>query len=157
MANAILNALGSRTSFTITLASLASSTTGVGRQATLVDNTTTKAAAALVYLKITTGTTPTINKNVYVYLLRYDNSAIGDDSVGASDAAWTRVNAQLLGTIFVNSASSNIAYYGVFDTAFLGVLGPKWAIGIVHDTAVNLNSTEGNHLYAYIPYNPEVQ
>jgi hypothetical protein len=139
--------------FTITLASLASSTTGVGRQTTLVDNTTNKYLAAQVELKITMGTTPTANTLVYVYLIRYDNTAIADDGAGASDAGWTQINAPLLGTILCSAATSNVAYYGVFNTGFLGELGPKWGIGIVNSTGAALNSTEGNHGYSWIGIN----
>lgn len=157
MANDILNEIGSRTAFTITVASLATSTTFVGRQSDLVDNTTTKAPAALVYVQITTGTSPTANRNIYVRLIRYDNSAIADDGAGTSDAALTCLNAPILGILQMNSASNNVAFRAVFDTAPLGVLGPKWGIQVSHDTGVNLNSTGGNHVLAYIPYWPEVQ
>jgi len=157
MANKVIDLFGTRTALTITLASLASSTVGVGRQSTLVDNTTTRHHAAVVYCKVTVGTTPTINRSIYVYLVRYDDSAIGDDAVGATDAAQTIVNAKLLGVIAVNSASSDLSYYGVFDTSGLGALGPKWGITIVHDTVAALNATGSNHVIAYIGYDPEVQ
>lgn len=157
MANDILHEWGTRAALTITLASLASSTTFVGRQSDLVDNTTVKAPAALVFVQVTTGTTPTANRNIYVRLLRYDNSAVADDGAGTSDAALTCLNAPLLGILQMNSGSSNVAFRATFDTAPLGVLGPKWGIQISHDTGVNLNSTAGNHVVAYIPYWPEVQ
>lgn len=146
----IADIFASVTNFVITLASLATSTAGVGRQSTLVDNTSNKYLSALVYIKVTVGTTPTINTPIYVYLLRYDNNAIGDDAVGASDAAITIKNAQLLGVLTCTATTSDVPYSGVFDTSPLGPLGPKWGIAIVHSTGVNLNSTEGNHLYAFI-------
>ena len=138
-------------SFTITLASLASSTTGVGRQSTLVDNSANLYTSAQIDLKITTGTTPTANTLVYVYLIRSDNNTpIIDDGAGASDAGLTVVNAPLLGTILVSAATSNAAYYGVFDTKFLGSIGPKWGIAVVNSTGAALNSTEGNHIKEYL-------
>ena len=153
----ILTVPGTLTAMTITLASLATSAAGVGRQSTLVDNTSVKAPAALVYCKVTTGTTPTANTSILVYLIRYDNSAFGDDGCGTSDAALTIINAQLLGSILNPATTSNTAYYGVFDTAPFGPLGPKWGVAIVHNTGVNLNSTGGNHVIEYIAYNPQVQ
>jgi len=139
--------------FTITLASLANSTVGVGRQSTLIDNTTNRYLAAQINLKITMGTSPTANSLVYVYLIRYDNTAIADDAAGASDAGWTQINASLLGTIVCSAATSNASYYEILNTEFLGPLGPKWGIGIVNSTGVALNSTEGNHGYSWIGIN----
>ena len=133
---------------TITLASLTNSTAGVGRQSTLVDNTTNLYTSAEIALKITMGTSPTANSLIYVYLIRSDNAGtpVIDDGAGASDAGLTVVNAPLLGTILCSAATSNAAYYGVFDTKFLGSLGPKWGIAIVNSSGATLNSTGGNHL-----------
>lgn len=138
--------------FTITLASLANSTSGAGRQSTIIDNTSNLYTSAQVSLKITVGTTPTANSLIYVYLIRSNNdtTAIIDDGAGASDAALTVVNAPLLGTILCSAATSNTAYYGVFDTKALGSLGPKWGIAVVNSTGVALNATGGNHVASYI-------
>ena len=35
--------------------------------------------------------------------------------------------------------------------------GPRWGIGIVHDTGVNLDSTGGNHYLYWVGVYPEVQ
>lgn len=137
--------------FTITLASLSNSTSA-GRQSTLIDNTTNLYTSAQVNCKITVGTTPTANSLIYVYLIRSNNDStpIIDDAGGASDAAITITNAPLLGTILVPAATSNTAYYGVFDTKFLGSLGPKWGIAVVNNSGVALNSTAGNHVCSYV-------
>lgn len=159
-ANEIMDKFGSSTAMTITLASLASSTSGVGRQSTLIDNTTVRASEAIVYVKITVGTTPTANKPIYVYLLRGDDPASSnfrDDGAGASDAGLTIINAQLLGTIMCTAATSDVAYRGAFSTRGLGALGKEWGIAIVHETAVNLNATAGNHFVRYVTVNPDVQ
>ena len=153
MANQINTKNIASAGFTITLASLAS---GSARQSTLIDNSSTDYPAALVYLKITSGaSTPTAGTVYEVYLLRGDGT-IRNDAAGASDAAITIENASLLGTIVVTATTSK-AFYGVFDTAGLGVLGPEWGIAVKNSSGQALNSTEGNHDYNYVYYVPEIQ
>jgi hypothetical protein len=148
----ITDTYGAVTTMTITLASLASSVAGVGRQSTIVDNTSTKFLSALVNVKVTVGTTPTANTPIYVYLIRSnaDGTPIQDDGSGASDAALTVVNSPLLGVINCPAATSDTAYYGIFDTSALGPLGPKWGIAVVQSTVTNFNSTAGNHIVNFI-------
>lgn len=148
----VKDAFAAAATMTITLGSLANSAAGVGRQSTLVDNTSNLYTSAQIALKITTGTTPTANSLIYVYLIRSDNNGtpIIDDGAGASDAGLTVVNAPLLGTILVPAATSNTAYYGVFDTKFLGSLGNKWGIAVVNNSGAALNSTGGNHVVEFV-------
>lgn len=149
-----LDTFASLGTLTISLASIASSTTGVGRQSTLVDNTSNKYTSAMVYLKLETGgSAPTANSLIYVYLVRYDNNTVADDGAGTSDAALTVVNAPLLGTILVSTTGTNTFYYGCFDTSFLGPLGPKWGIAIVNSSGAALHGTEGNMLKNWIGRN----
>lgn len=164
MANKIEPLLSSPAALTVTLASLASSTAGVGRQSTLVDNSTTRYAQILVTVSIKVGTSPTAGKAIYVYALRSnkDTTAIRDDSAGASDAAWTRKTADYL--YYPNSNRPSILYCGSAATGdvFKGLFlldqpGPEWGIGVVHDTGVNLDSTGGNHVCSWIGVNPEIQ
>jgi hypothetical protein len=135
-----------RAAFTITLNSLASSAAGVGRQSTLITGNTSH--SALISVKFTVGTTPTINTLISVYLIRGDGTT-NDDNAGASDAGLTVVNAPLLGTILVPATTSDTAYYGLFDTSFLGALGPTFGIAIVNSSGVTSNSTGGNFSAAY--------
>lgn len=146
------------TSMTITVASLATSTAGVGRQSDMVDNSTNRYLSALVYLKITVGTSPTANTPIYVYLIRSnaDGTPIRDDAAGASDAGLTVKNAPLLGVITCTATTSDVAYYGIFDTSVMGPLGPSWGIAIVHSTGVNLNATGGNHTVNFIGVTKDV-
>lgn len=132
--------------FTITLASLANSTAGVGRQSTLITGNT--AGSALITCKFTTGTSPTANTLVYVYLIRGDGT-INDDNAGSSDAGITIINAPLLGTILVSAATSNATYYGVFDTKFLGSLGSTFGIALVNSSGATANATGGNFAAQY--------
>lgn len=140
---------------TITLASLATSTVGVGRQSTFVDNTD-NAQMIRVYFDVTTGTSPTANKSIQFYLLTRNDHAsptVTTDGAGASDAGLTVVSASLV-NIVQTSATSDVHYRGSF---LVRNPGPSWAIAVVHDTAVNLNSTGGNHILAYVVENQEVQ
>lgn len=158
MANNILTPYGSKTSLTITLASLANSTAGVGRQSTMVDNTTTKYGAALIDVKIQSGgSTPTAGNLYLVYLLRGDDpssSTYRTDGAGASDAGITINNANLIGSIRA-TANANTLFYGDFDTAALGPLGPEWGIAVVNSSGQALNAS--GHLVEYIPYFPQIQ
>jgi hypothetical protein len=138
--------------FTITLASLANAS---ARQSTLINNSNDY-PAALINLKITSGgVAPTAGAVYEVYLIRSDG-AIADDGAGASDAAITIENAPLLGTIVVTATTAK-AFYGVFDTAPLGPLGPTWGIAIKNVSGQALSSTEGDHDYNYSYYVPESQ
>lgn len=158
MPNEIKSLYGTTTAMTITLASLASSTTGVGRQSDIVDNTTTRYSAIILFVQVKLGTSPTSNKGVYVHLIRDDNnggSTIRSDGAGASDAALTVLNAQQIGGLQDSSSAST----GDVLTGDFMILepGPKWGIAIHHDTGVALNNTGSNFVVAYIGVNPEVQ
>ena len=143
-------------SFTITLASLASSTSGAGRQSTIVDNTTTRYSKLLIFAKVRAGTSPTANRTIRLFLIRDDNNGTNHrtDGAGASDAALTILNAQPIAVIYVDATTSDKDYY--LDCVVENP-GPKFGIAVVHDTGVNLNSTGSNHYVRYIGVTPEVQ
>ena len=146
-----------KVALTITLASLAASTAGVGRQSTLVNNSS-KYPAALVAIKTKLGTSPTAG-TVQVYLIRTDDSTptIADDGAGLSDAALTVVGAQFLGTLPTKaSPSTGDVLQAVFDTAPCGPLCGYWGIAIVNSTGVALDSTGGNHTAEYLYYQDEM-
>lgn len=151
-ASEIRTKLDTRATFTITLASL---TNGSARQSTMISNTNRR-PAALVFLSIESGGTgPTAGAVYEVYLLRGDGTS-RTDNAGATDAAITIENAQLLGTIVLtNTANKN--FYGEFDTAPLGPLGTEWGIAVKNASGQTLNATEGNHVKAYTYYVPEAQ
>lgn len=140
---------GASTAFTITLASLASSTSGVGRQTSMVDNSTTRFRAVRVYGKFTLGTTPTGNKGVYLYALFGDANGTPHrtDGAGASDAALTVLNAPLLkvGRDKASPSTGDIVYVeGIITDP-----GPEFGVCVVHDTAVNLSS---NGAFSWLRY-----
>ncbi len=146
-----------KATFTCTLLSLAAA---AARQSTMIANSNNY-PAAIVTLRIKSGAAaPTAGKLYEVYLIRGDDPASStyrSDNAGASDAAITIENAQLLGTIVVtNTASKN--FYGEFDTAFLGPLGPEWGIAIKNATDQALSAgAEGDFLKGYVYYVPEAQ
>lgn len=146
MANNVFDSFATLGTLTITVGTLATSTVGVGRQSTLVTNSTGQIASQ-VACQITAGTSTGTNL-ISVYLIRSDNSATRDDAAGASDAAWTQLNAPLLGNIVVG-AGTNLQYKAVFDTSSLGHLGPQWGVGVVHNLGNPLNATAGSHLITY--------
>ncbi|MDQ3098884.1 MAG: hypothetical protein M3Q44_04000 [bacterium] len=151
MANEIRTKLITRATMAMTLASLAN---GNAQQSIIVSNSNNY-PAALIFLKITSGSVAPTNGTVYeVYLLRGDGTN-KTDNAGASDAAITIENASLLGTIVVTNNASK-AFYSEFDTAPLGPLGTEWGIAVKNASGQALNSTESNHVKAYQYYVPEV-
>ena len=157
MAYAVLDKFATPAALTITLASLASSVAGVGRQSGIVDNTTNRYQDILLSLSIKQGTSPTGNKSIQVYLIRDNNDGtpIRDDSAGVADAAITVLSASLVG-ILINKATPSTG--DVLKANFLiSRPGPKWGIAIVHDTVAALDATGGNHVVSYIGMNPEIQ
>ncbi|HVY71465.1 MAG TPA: hypothetical protein VHH73_16150 [Verrucomicrobiae bacterium] len=158
MANEIKDKFSASAALNITLASLASSTSGVGRQSDLVDNTTSRYQRLLLYVKLKQGTSPTGSTACYIYLIRSDADGTSPhytDGAGASDAAITILNAQLVG-VLANTASpaTGDVLYGEF---VVDLPGPKWAIAVVNSTGAALNSTGSNSWARYVGVDPEVQ
>lgn len=135
---------------TITVASLASSTSGVGRQSDMITNISSSLGDMIVrvYYAITTGTSPTANTPILFYLLQGDAASptISTDNAGATDAGITIITASLVGNAQV-SATSNFTYYGSF---IVRNPGPRWGIAVVNSTGVALNATGVNHLVKYV-------
>lgn len=149
---------------TITLASLATSTTLVaGREATVIDNTSQQYIDALVSGQITVGTSPTVSKQIQVWVYAPLKVVSGtatypiatSTALTGSDAAATFELDQLNQLKLADSASiiatSDRAYSFAFSVASLfgGVMPLKWGLFVTHNTGVNLNSTSGNHWFHY--------
>jgi hypothetical protein len=130
---------------TITLANLASSTAGVGRQATLVDNSVTRYDIIHLYGKTTTGTSPTTGKGIRIYAIK-GNGTLRTDGAGASDAAFTRVSAVLIKQIGTDATSDKTYTW----EAVIANPGPEWGVAVVHDTAVNLKNAAGDQAISWI-------
>jgi hypothetical protein len=124
---------------TITLTSLAN---GSGRASTAIDNTSTLDISSDIRVKVTTSGTLATGY-VSVYLIRSEDGTNYDDAFGGTDAAYTPVNAILLGII---ATPATATYVKVFDTAEMGLTLPaKFAIGIVNSSGNALTATAGNH------------
>ena len=154
-------AYASSAAYTISFASLATSSTLVaGRNATAISNTSNLYLDYLVGGKITVGTTPTAAKAIQIWLYgSIDDTPTYADSLTGTDAAftWTSVDVRNAGAAFFNEAittdtTSNRAFwYRPMGIApfFGGRLPKNHSIWVSHETAVNLNSTAGNHVLSY--------
>ncbi len=158
MANKILDLFQSSTAFTITIASLASSAVGVGRQSDMIDNSSGREQLARIWCKIKQGTSPTSARTVSLYLLTGDahGTPHRTDGAGASDAGITLQNAPIIG-VMRNKGSGAATGDLVYGEFLIRIAAPSWGIALVHDTGVNLDSTGGNHWLRYSYVSPEVQ
>ena len=145
--------------FTITLASLASSSTFVaGREATSVSNTSNKYLDYDISGKITTGTTSTVDKEIRLYYVRpIDDAPTWPDVFDGTDSAETVTNTYILDKLVLgwagsNSATSDITYPIVSALTLAqawGIVPDNFTVFVAHNTAVNLNSTGSNHAINY--------
>lgn len=140
---------------TITLASLASdSNLLAGRESNAIDNTTNLFLDYLLDGKITTGTSPTTAKEIRIYVVGLFGDASwpdvfdGTDSNETVSGVGTRDSACKLAAVIPTIATSDLGYFfGPISVASLfgGVCPAKFVVFVVHNTAVNLNATGGNH------------
>lgn len=152
------------TAITITTASLAtSSSLLVGRESTAVDNTTNLDLDHLVSGLVTTGTSPTVNTFIEVWAYApvkvvsgtktYANAATGSDAALTINSANRKQSGfRLLWSTAVD-ATSDQGYYmppTSIAQAFGGSMPTFWGLFVTHSTAVNLNSTSGNHYFHYL-------
>ena len=128
---------------TITLANLASSTTKVGQQATLIDNSVNRFDLIHLYGRVTTGTSPTASKAIQIWRIKGDGVR-RTDNAGDDDASFTAVTAEIVKTIGTDNTSDK-----AYDwDAVIADPGPEWGIAVTHDTGVNLkNNTADQYVY----------
>jgi len=147
-------AYGSSSALTITLASLASDISLIGgRQATVID-ATGGLIDILLSGKIKTGTSPTTARQIEVHAIAPLDDSNWPDAFGASDAAVTISSVEVKGVIcnpvaimpITSTTGAVYSFSGVSLAAlFGGTLPPKIVIWVVHNCAVALDSTGGNH------------
>jgi len=160
MAN-IQQAYGTAADATITLASLASDTNLLaGRESAEVVNTSTLALDYLVSGKITSGTSPTASRQIEVWAVGSWDGTNWPDVFDGTESTETVTSSDIkaaicrLVAVMATSATSNVAYhFGPVSiaSAFGGVCPPKFVLFVVHNTAVALNATAGNHQIRLLP------
>jgi hypothetical protein len=152
----------SSSAITISLASLATSSSWVaGRESTVVDNTTNCDLDHMVGGTIMTGTSPTVSTYIEVWAYASWKTASGTpsypDVFDGTDSAETVTSAnvknsclRMIASITVDSTSDRPYYFGPVSIAQLFGSMPKfWGVFVTHNTGVNLNSTAGNHVIEY--------
>lgn len=151
-------ASASITAPTHTLASLATSSTLVaGQESDAIDNSTTKYTDIEILQKVTTGTSPTVSKTIELWIIPEVNGQYPDvfDGSDSAETVTTRDILRACGRLaasVLTTATSNVTYWLECPSVaelFGGHVPDKFVLFIVHDTAVNLNSTGGNHA-AYV-------
>jgi len=154
-------AYGASLALTITLASLATDANLLtGRESTGVDNTLNLYPDYLLAGFVTTGTSPTTAKEIRVYVVglmedaTYPDVFDGTDSAETVGGVGTRDGICKIAAIIPTIGTSDLKYsFGPVSVASLfgGVMPKKFVVFITHNTAVNLNSTAGNHAIYITP------
>lgn len=152
MAQVVTNTYAASSALTITLASLATSSTLVaGRQS--AEFSLGGALGLLLSAKITTGTSPTAGE-IDVYIAGLEDGTNYPDTISTADANRTMTSTGIrdaclrLAARMPTDTTSNRAYYsGPIDieALFGGVPPQKIVVWVTHNTGVNLNATGGNH------------
>ena len=145
--------------YTITLASLATSSTLLtGRESTSVSNTTNLYLDYLIAGEITAGTSPTVDKTIEVIAVgSQDDTPTWPDGITGSDAGFSWSDdvvknqlARYVASIQTLATTDFDYFFGPVSLAQLFHTVPTHhLIWVGHDSAVNLNSTGGNHVITY--------
>lgn len=159
-----LTAYGSSAALTWTLNSLATSSTLVaGRESTAVSNTSNLYYDYLFGGYFAVGTTPTINTTaeIWGYASQDDTPTYpslvttgitGTDAAATAATAGIKANAlQPIASLAVDATTSNRQYNLAplyMSAVFGGNVPKKWGCFFTHNTAVNTNSTAGNHVWS---------
>jgi hypothetical protein len=150
--------IGSSTSITCTMNSLAASAT-VGRQSTAIDNSSNLYVDALVSVIISTSSSSLAAPNVVnVYVSgSQDGTNYDQDTavMGTSDAGYTidsPTNLRL--AAIINCSTSSKVYNKTFSVAqlFGGVMPDKWIVVVVNNTGQALASSGNSMSYSGITY-----
>lgn len=154
MAANLTEKLGTTTTLTCTLTSLASSATG-GRESATVDNTTDLFLDVLVWMKAKPQNSGSIanDKAIYVYAWGSLNNTDFPDAVTGADAAITLNDPTQLRLIGVlNVAAINVSYSSEplsLASAFGGVVPPYWGLVIRNYCGTALSATGTDHVIKY--------
>jgi hypothetical protein len=140
---------------TITLASVINNN---GALSAIIDNTTTRAPMAMVFVKVTTGgTAPNTGTPIRVYLIRHSNDTtdLSDNGLGSTAVTLTSepISGEVLGAIVV-TAATNTTYIKTF---LAYDLPPDFNIAVWNATGQALNATAGNFEVQVLPITMEAQ
>lgn len=141
-----------------------SSTRTAGVESDVVSNLSNLFDDVLVSGQWTAGTSPTAGKQVdiWVYAPQSDDlasSVVYPDVIDGAASAETITSENVrnsalrwLASILVDATSNRVYYVAPTSVAALfgGHMPSRWGLFISHDTAVNSNSTAGNHLWKYL-------
>lgn len=166
MANSILKKYGSKTTITAAVASLASDTNLLaGIESSVIDNTTDGFDDILVSGKVTTGTSPTVSRQIEVWAVAWDGADwpdVFDGTTSAETITSSDIKNAICKPVAIlatnNTSDRTYHFSGVsLREAFCSELPSKVVLFIVHNTGVNLNATAGNHEFSYFGVYPQVQ
>ena len=141
---------------TMDAANLATSATLIaGVESTQIDNTTNKYIDALVFGRVSVGTTPTVNTTIAIYVYAGDVSlgttAVNDLTGTAGAASLTNIGIRdswkLGATVFVSATTSDVAYeVQPFSVAqlFGGNMPKFWGLYLTHNTVAALRNNAVN-------------
>jgi len=158
MTIALSNYSSART-VTITLASLASSTSLTsGRESTFIQSSAINAIDYQIGGIITASSTgATASRQIEVWSYgSWDGTNYSAGATG-SDAAFSPTNTKTLLkliTIIPTVATASQAYnWGPFSIAqvYGGTVPPEWGVAVFHNMGANLSATSGNHSVLYTP------
>lgn len=145
---------GTAADATITLASLASSSTLLdGQESTAIDNTSLLAIDYLISGKITTGTSPTAGRMIQVWAVASWDGTTWPGPFDGTDSAETMTDqtkatlCKLVACVSITSTNnttyefSGVSLAGVFD----GTLPPKFVFFVTQNSGANLRSVSNTH------------
>lgn len=154
-------AYGAATAITITLTSLATSSTWIaGRGSVAIDNSTARNIDSEITARIVVGATPTVDTEIRVYGVQalnpdtptWPDTITGTDANISLTSAYTRDGAikPLLGATAV-AATANATYpIACLSTAQAWGKEPKrWCLFVTHSTVVALNATQTAPVLTY--------
>lgn len=165
MAGNLFTKYGTAGTFTKALASLASDTNLLaGWQTATIDNTTGGSAPYDDYVlggKIKVGTSPTSGKQIEVWAFcSVDTSSTMVDAFGTTSALRSAQTANQkpmemrnVATMVLDTGTTGVTYYfaGVSLRSLFGSVPAQFGLWVVHNTGVNLDSTEASHALYYVP------
>lgn len=145
---------GAVTAMTITLASLSAGTT-TGRASTAVSNTVTLTLDYFISGKITTGTSPTVNKYITVYFGASDSTLFSANATGTDGTVtFAGEDSQLVRALSIpidGTSNHTYEFAGISLCQTMNLMAPprSFFVVVVNDSDVNLNGTGSNHSISY--------